>query len=480
MLFVPVFDADDQLTDLPGLDDATNGDIGRARSRGEFRGGLFETFMVRTIPGRYRATRVVLVGAGSRSDLTAERLRRVAAACGYTARMRSVQSAAWVVREGLDTLKTAEFAADGLSAAEFDAGVYKTNGQQAGAYLERVVIVAPGADPAALSTAVARGRIIGTSVNRARALSNLPPNHLTPREFATRAAEMCREVGLTVDVLDEDRIRELKMGLLLAVAQGSAEPPRVVVIHHDPPGAPESPVLGLVGKGITFDTGGLSIKPADGMERMKHDMAGGAAVAATMRALALLKSTRRVVAVIPMAENAVGGRAMRPGDVITGADGTSVEIINTDAEGRLVLGDALWYAQQLGATHLVDVATLTGACVVALGRAASGLYGTPDSWTQSVRAAGDRAGDRLWPMPLFDEYREMLSSDIADLVNSAGRWAGAGTAAMFLKRFVKDRPWAHLDIAGTAWIDERKPYMPKGATGVAIRTLTELGTMADL
>jgi leucyl aminopeptidase len=286
-----------------------------------------------------------------------------------------------------------------------------------------------------------------------------------------------------VEVLDEDQIRDLKMGLLLGVAQGSAEPPRLVVIRYDPPGAygaKDAPVLGLVGKGITFDTGGVSIKPADGMERMKHDMTGGAAVAASMRALAILKGKRRVLAVIPMAENAVGGKATRPSDVLVAASGTTVEVINTDAEGRLILGDALWYAQQLGATHLVDVATLTGACVVALGRAASGLFAQPDSWAQSVEAASKRAGDRLWRMPVFDEYREMLRSEVADIVNSAGRWAGAGTAAAFLREFVKDKPWAHLVIAGTAWSEESKPYQPKGATGVAVRTLTELGLMEEL
>lgn len=480
LLFVPVFEGDDPLRDLPGLDDATGGDIGRARGGSEFRGNLYESFITRVVPGSYRAARIALVGVGRRPDANAERWRRVAAACGYTARLRSIRSAAWVVRDGCDPLALAEFAADGLSAAEFDSGTYKSSGPGPGAYPGRVVIVAPGADPGALARAVRRGRTLGECANLARGLANEPANVLTPREFAERVAGMCRPAGLSVEILDEHRIRELKMGLLLGVAQGSAEPPRLVVIRHDPPGAPESPVLGLVGKGITFDTGGVSIKPADGMERMKQDMSGGAAVAAAMRAIALLKGTRRVVAVIPMAENAVGGRATRPGDVLTAASGKTVEVINTDAEGRLILGDALWYAQQLGATHLVDVATLTGACVVALGRAASGLFGTPDNWAECVTAASQRAGDRMWRMPLFDEYREMLRSDVADIVNSAGRWGGANTAAMFLREFVTDRPWVHIDIAGTAWSEDRKPYQPKGSTGVAIRTLTELGLMADL
>lgn len=474
MLFVPVFEKEDRLDDLPGLDAATGGDISRARESSEFRGGLYEFFIARVIAGPYKAVRVALVGAGRREDADAERLRRVAAACSYTARLRSMPSAGFVVREGLDPITAAQMSADGMSAAEFDAGTYKSD-RDAGEFPERMVIVAPGADETALAAAVFRGRTLGESANFARLLSNEPANVLTPREFAARVAAMSESVGLTAEVLDEQQIRDLKMGLLLGVAQGSAEPPRLVVIRHDPPGAPESPVLGFIGKGVTFDTGGVSIKPADGMERMKDDMAGGAAVAAALRTLALLKAPRRVIGVIPMTENMVGGRATRPGDVLTGASGTTVEIINTDAEGRLILADAIWYAQELGATHMVDVATLTGACMVALGRTASGLFGAPDAWVDTVRAAGTQAGDRLWPLPLHAEYRDLLRSEIADIINSAGRWAGAITAAMFLKEFVrKGRSWAHLDIAGTAWAEERRAYQPKGPTGVAVRTLVQL------
>jgi leucyl aminopeptidase len=264
------------------------------------------------------------------------------------------------------------------------------------------------------------------------------------------------------------------MGLLMGVARGSVEPPRVLVMKHEPAGAPAAPVLGLVGKGITFDTGGISIKPAEGMDRMKDDMAGGAAVVCAMRAIALLEAPITVVGIVPMAENMPGGRAVKPGDVLTGAGGKTVEVLNTDAEGRLILADGLWYAQRLGATHLVDVATLTGACVVALGKAASGLFGQPESWVETIRAVGARAGDRAWPMPLYEEYGEQLRSEIADLVNTGGRPAGACTAAMFLKEFSGNLPWAHLDVAGTAWAEDAKPWQPKGATGVAVRTLAEL------
>jgi leucyl aminopeptidase len=247
-----------------------------------------------------------------------------------------------------------------------------------------------------------------------------------------------------------------------------------MVFRYEPPGAPVGPVLGLVGKGITFDTGGISIKPADGMERMKDDMAGGAAVACAMRAIALLKAPIRVIGVVPTTENMPGGRAIKPGDVLTSASGKTVEVINTDAEGRLVLGDGLWYARQLGATHLVDIATLTGACIVALGKITSGIFGAPMPWVEQVRRVADRAGDRVWPLPLFDEYRDQLKSDIADIMNTGGRPASSITAAMFLKEFAGGLPWVHLDIAGTAWAEEARPYLPKGPSGVGVRTLAEL------
>jgi leucyl aminopeptidase len=334
--------------------------------------------------------------------------------------------------------------------------------------------VAPGADARALDEAMRRGRIIGEAANFARSLANEPGNVLTPREFAARVAAAARPCGLGVEVLDETHIKQLGMNLLLGVAQGSAEPPRVIILRHEPANAPATPVLGFVGKGITFDSGGISIKPADGMERMKDDMAGGAGVAAAMIAAARLGAPCRIIGVIPTTENMPGGRATRPGDVIIGASGKSVEVINTDAEGRLILGDALWYARELGATHLVDVATLTGACMVALGRHVSGLFGQPEAWVETVRSAAWRGGDRVWPMPIYEEAREQIRSEIADILNSAGRPGGAITAAAFLREFVADVPWAHLDVAGTAWAETKEPYQPKGATGVAVRLLTEL------
>ncbi len=478
MLFVPVFRDDDGLADLPALDRATGGEVGRARSSGEFRSKVYEVFVTPVTGTGFKARRVVLVGAGLRADVDAERIRRVGAICGYVARRHTAATVGVVLRPGVPVPHAAQHLTDGLSAAEFDTGTYKDDGDPPRPYPREFTIVAPGADAGALTHAVERGRVVGESVNLARRLAHEPGNVLTPREFATRVAAVGADAGLAVEILDETRLGALNMRLLLSVSQGSAEPPRLVVLRHEPPGAPAAPVLGLVGKGVTFDSGGISIKPADGMDRMKGDMSGGAAVAAAMGALARLRSPHRVLGVIPMTENMPGGRATRPGDVIRGASGRTVEILNTDAEGRLILADALWYARELGATHLVDVATLTGAIMVALGRTVSGLFGQPAAWVDAVQAAAARAGDRFWPMPIYEEAREQIRSEIADIVNSAGRYGGAVTAAAFLREFAGDGPWAHLDIAGTAWADSKEPYQPKGATGVGVRVLTELGMTA--
>jgi leucyl aminopeptidase len=326
---------------------------------------------------------------------------------------------------------------------------------------------------------VERGRVLGECTNMARELSNEPGNVLTPRAFADRAAMLAKEAGLGVEVLDERQIADLKMGLLLGVARGSDQPPRVIVLRHEPKNARGGVVLGLVGKGITFDTGGISIKPSENMDKMKDDMSGGAAVISAMIALARLKAPIACIGVVPATENMPGGRAMKPGDILTSAEGKTVEVLNTDAEGRLILGDALWYARQMGVTHLVDVATLTGACVVALGKTTSGLFGRPAGWVEHVRQASERAGDRSWPMPIFDDYKELLKSEIADFTNTGGRAGGAISAALFIKEFVGDLPWVHMDIAGTAWAEEAKPYQPKGATGVGVRTLAELALAVD-
>jgi leucyl aminopeptidase len=479
LLIAPWFE-DDGPGAVPGLDSATGGEISRATASKEFAAQLFDLWHVPIAHAEWRARRLALIGGGRSTAFTPELARKLATAAGLAARQRRVSRAGFVLRTDTtpvqDVRELAQAIAEGLTLAEFNVGRYKTDDEAIGPAPAWTVIVMSDARAtlADASSAVARGRILGECSNLARDLTNEPGNTLTPREFARRAAAIASEGGVSVEILDETRIAELGMGLLLGVARGSNEPPRLMVFRHDPPGAPKTPVLGLVGKGITFDTGGISIKPADGMERMKDDMAGGAAVACAMRAVGLLKAPMRVIGVVPTTENMPGGKAIKPGDVLTSAQGTTIEVINTDAEGRLVLGDGLWYARQLGATHLVDVATLTGAVVVALGKTTSGLYGTPERWVDQVRRAADRAGDRSWPMPVFDDYRDQLKSDIADMMNTGGRPAGSITAAMFLKEFTGGLPWVHMDIAGTAWAEEAKPYLPKGPSGVAVRTLAAL------
>src|ERR1043166_2461286 len=316
-------------------------------------------------------------------------------------------------------------------------------------------------------------RIIGESQNFTRQLVNEPSNNMTPSILANHAKKMCEEVGLKCEVYGADKIKELKMGAFWGVAQGSDEPPALIVMRYEPAGAPEKPVLGLVGKGITFDTGGISIKPADGMEKMKYDMAGGATMIGAMRAIAMLKPKVKVIGIVCATENMPSGTAQKPGDVQIAMNGTAIEIINTDAEGRLVLADGLCYARQLGCTHLVDAATLTGACVVALGMVHAGIFTNNEEMLARFTSAQQRAGERFWRLPLDAEYRDMIKSSIADIMNSGGRYGGAITAAKFLERFVDDKPWIHLDIAGVAWMEENKPWIAKGPSGIAVRSVVE-------
>ncbi|OFV94353.1 MAG: hypothetical protein A3H95_18335 [Acidobacteria bacterium RIFCSPLOWO2_02_FULL_64_15] len=475
LLVVPWFE-EDAPGAIPGLDQASGGEITRALASKEFAAKPYDFFITPFADRSWRPRRLALIGAGRFAEYDSAVVRKIAAASGLAARERHIDRVAFVLRGRADVAGHAQAAAEGLTLSEFNVGIYKTDEPAPGAPPAWTIVMAedsPDALPR-VSQAVARGRVLGECSNLARELANEPGNALTPREFARRATEMTAEGGVKVEILDETRIAELGMGLLMGVARGSSEPPRLMVFRHDPPGAPASPVLGLVGKGVTFDTGGISIKAAVGMERMKDDMAGGAAVAAAMRAISLLGAPVRVVGVVPATENMPGGRAIKPGDILKSAAGKTVEVIDTDAEGRLILGDGLWYARELGATHLVDVATLTGACVVALGKTTSGLFGTPPDWVDQVRRVADRAGDRVWPMPIFDDYREQLKSEIADLTNTGGRPGGSITAAIFLKEFAGGLPWAHLDIAGTAWAEEAKPFLPKGPSGVAVRTLAEL------
>jgi leucyl aminopeptidase len=328
-------------------------------------------------------------------------------------------------------------------------------------------------DLKALESALQTGRIVAESQNFTRDLVNEPSNRMTPNILAERAMKMAAEVGLKCETYGADKIKELKMGAFWGVAQGSDEPPALIVLGYDPAGAADKVHLGLVGKGVTFDTGGISIKPADGMEKMKYDMAGAATMIGVMRAIALLKPKVKVTAIVCATENMPSGKAQKPGDVQIAMSGKSIEIINTDAEGRLILADGLCYARQLGCTHLVDAATLTGAVVVALGYVNAGIFASDDQMYERFANANQQAGEKMWRLPLDDEYKEIIKSNIADIVNSGGRWGGAISAAMFLKEFAEDTPWIHLDIAGTAWMEENKPWIAKGPSGIALRSLVE-------
>jgi leucyl aminopeptidase len=467
LIAVPV--TQQEHTHAEWLDQATGGELTAALERGEFAAKAYELLSAR-LDGTSRSRDVLAVGTGPRAELDAERSRRIGACIGLRARQQR-RSRLAVVLDDHWSPQWVESLAEGLTLANYDNGHHKSRRDDGLFFVRAVHVVSRGTSD--LDAAVARGAALGEAVNAARLLINEPSNCLTPRDFVARGQAILSVPGITTEILDEHRMAALGMGLLLGVARGSDEPPRMLVASYEPEDAPRSPVLALVGKGVTFDTGGISIKPADGMERMKDDMAGGATVIAALRAIALERLPLRVIGIVPATENMLSGRAIKPGDVIKGASGLTVEVNNTDAEGRLILGDALWYARERGATHIVDIATLTGACVVALGKSTTGLFGT-GGWTDIVRAAAERGGEKVWPMPIAEDYRESLKSEVADMINSPGRAAGAITAAMFLKEFVGDTPWAHLDIAGTAWADEARAWTTKGATGVMARTLVEV------
>lgn len=478
LLVVPVFDGD-ELLDLPGLDEACNGDVSRALSSGEFRSKPSEFFCTRLESSKWEAGRVGLIGVGAGTGDIAARLRTAAAVAARSARRQRATILGFVLRGESNSVARAQAVAEGLTLGAFEDRRFKTETKEATPVIEECRLVCTELNTVKLEEAVRVGSILGEAANRARELTNSPGNILVPQTFAEEARGLVSESGIRVDVLDEVAIQNLGMGLLLGVSRGSVEKPRLIVMRHEPEHSSSDEVLGLVGKGVTFDSGGISLKPAAGMEHMKGDMAGGAAVICAMRAIGKLGIPTRVIGVVPATENMPGGRATKPGDVLTGANGTTVEVINTDAEGRLILADALWYARQQGATRIVDVATLTGACVVALGRAASGLFGYPDKWVENIREAGVRSGERLWPLPIYADYKEQLRSEIADLSNVGGREAGACTAASFLRAFVGDTAWGHIDIAGTAWSEEKTGSQQKGATGVMVRTLTQLAAMVE-
>jgi len=460
---------------LGEIDKLASGLLGRLAKSGELTGKNLEMTLVHA-PAGLSAARLLVVGAGKRESFNTGTLRKVVGAALRYLKSRSVHKFALLVREGEVTEDAAQAISEGLLAADFESDKYKTDKKQDKSI--KVVVIAGFDDgkKGAAETGLAKGRAIGEAQNFARDLVNEPSNKLTPRILAEKAEAMAKEAGLTVEILDEKKIADLKMGALLSVAQGSVEPPRVIVITYTPANAKAGgPVIGLVGKAVTFDTGGISIKPADGMEKMKYDMAGGATMIGIMRALATLKPNVRVICVVPATENMPGSKAQKPGDIQTAMSGTTIEVLNTDAEGRLILADGITYAKQLGVTHLVDAATLTGAIVVALANVNVGVFGTDQAWTDKLLASAKAAGEKMWQMPMDDEYREFIKGSFADIQNiGSGKGGGAITGAMFIREFAGDTPWIHLDIAGTAWNDDAKAWLAKGPTGVALRTLVHL------
>ena len=446
--------------------------LGDLFDSGEITGKPLEMTLLHNLPG-LRAKRLLAAGAGKLDKFDPAGMRRLAGAALRHLKSKSVKDVALFLDPAFADAEYAGAAAEGAILGGFEPDRYKTDKKDSKT-VERFTVVAAAGAPG-LDTAVERARITAESQNFARDLVNEPANLLTPALLADRARSMAAEQGLECEVLDRERMTQLGMGSLLGVAIGSAEPPVLIVLRYRPDAVPEgSPHLGLVGKGVTFDTGGISIKPADGMEKMKYDMAGGAAMIGAMRAIAQLKPAIPVTALVPAVENMPGSRAQRPGDIVTALSGKTIEVINTDAEGRLILADALSYARQLGCTHLVDAATLTGAVVVALGHINVGLFANDDALRERVMLAARAEGEKMWHMPLDDDYKDYLKCAFADIPNVGGRWGGAVTAAMFLKEFADPTPWVHLDIAGTAWLDDAKPFLAKGPTGVSVRTMVHL------
>ena len=488
-LVVVVLDRSEKSTDknakpdlsLESSDPAIQAAAAGVLSSGEVTGKPFETTLLHT-PAELKAKRLLLIGGGKAKTFSAFELRRVAGAAVRALKSRGLRSFAFVTPQGntaqsnrtqatTPSIETAvKVIVEGAFVGNFEPDYYKSDRKDQS--IDSLTVIAAG-DQAKLQAALDEGRIIGEAQNFTRDLVNEPSNRMTPTILAERARKMAAETGLKCEVYGADKIKELKMGAFWSVAQGSDEPPALIVLKYEPAGAPAQPVVGLVGKGITFDTGGISIKPADGMEKMKYDMAGGAAMLGAMRAIAQLKPKVKVTMIVCATENMPSGKAQKPGDVQIAMSGKSIEIINTDAEGRLVLADGLHYAKQLGCTHLVDAATLTGAVVVALGYINAGVFANNDELYERFRKALDQAGEKFWRMPLDEEYKEFIRSGIADIVNSGGRWGGAITAAMFLKEFAEDTPWLHLDIAGTAWTEDAKPWIAKGPSGIAVRSLVE-------
>jgi leucyl aminopeptidase len=472
LLAVPVFVGREAGPGADVVDDllGRSTSLERFMEEAGFSGKLGQTLPVPAVDG-IAARAVLLVGVGEREKVDAAALRRAGAAVARRAKKASVVVTTLAsASTGLDPADAAQATAEGIALGAYEFLDYKSDAEPS--ELGRVVLATDGAG---VSAALERATVITDAVCWARDLVNEPSGTKSPTEFANAARKLLTGKGVTVTVLGEAQLRAEKMGGVIGVAQGSERPPRFVKVVYNPPGGKARGTVALVGKGVTFDSGGISIKPAEGMEAMKTDMGGAAATLATMATLKALGVKARVVAYAPMVENMPSGAAIRPGDVLRMRSGTTVEVLNTDAEGRLILADALSLAVDDGVDAIVDLATLTGACVVALGEKVAGLMGNEDGWIEQVRSASERAGEPTWHLPLPDDMRTQLDSEVADLRNiGANRYGGALTAGLFLDAFVEDVPWAHLDIAGPARAPSDDGELARGGTGFGVRTLVQL------
>ena len=462
-------------------DEAVKSAAASVLASGEFKAGTGETLVLHA-PAGIAAKRLLIIGMGKAAKATVHSVRNAAGTAVRASKPRGIREVAFTLPESaeLPPGPCSRAAAEGALLADFDWDTFRSDRKDQGVYSFKLAALA--ADKAAVEAGFAEGAIVAEAQNFARVQVNEPGNVLTPTVLGQRSAAMAESIGLKWEVYSSEKLHELKMGAFWGVAKGSEEPPALIVLTHEPEGYDAAtyagPVIGLVGKGITFDTGGISIKPADGMEKMKYDMAGSAAMLGAMCAIGQIKPKVKVICVVCSAENMPDGKAYKPGDVLTAMPdgekpGKTIEIINTDAEGRLVLADGLTYARQLGATHLIDAATLTGACVVALGTTNVGAFSNDDETWAKFNAALEISGEKVWRLPLGEEYVEQIKSDIADIKNTGGRWGGAITAAEFLHVFAADTPWIHLDIAGLAWIEDSRPYIAKGPSGIAVRSILE-------
>lgn len=463
--------------DLKALDKLTGGLVAAAINNEEFKGESGETALFRFLPkGNIKASRLLLVGAGDKAKHKAAQVAMSAGTSARFFRKRNIKSFALLPRFDSDPVTVAQNAVQGVITSHFELDKYKTKDKN-DKTIENFVICIEGAKSSDVSRGVKRGEAVGESINFTRELANEPPNILHPTEMARRAQVMAKEMGLKCEILDEAKMTKLGMGSLMSVSIGSSQPAKMIVLKYTPEKntGRKGELLALVGKGITFDTGGISIKPAENMDAMKYDMSGGATVIGTMRAIALLKPTIPVLGVVAAVENMPDGGASRPSDVVTAMNGKTVEILNTDAEGRLILADAVAYAERQGATRIVDMATLTGAVIVALGDLNTGIMGNDQEFVDEIIACSKEAGEGFWQLPVSPEYSKQIRSDIADIKNIGPRGkAGTIMGAVFIQEFIDKAKWAHLDIAGTAWADGVQPHQAKGPTGVAIRTLLKL------